>query len=194
MVGIEFAQSHQPLDKQTNPGEHHKEQSPGKNNGDYSFSEQTDITIIDVKNSCAAWGDYDNDGDLDIILSGETETGVQICKIYRNDKQNQFIDIQVNIVPFSEGSIDWGDYENDGDLDIIVSGRDFSGNAITTIYSNSGSPAFGFTDINAKLNGVINGDVNWGDYDNDGDLDFAITGTEPYYSGIYRNEGNDRFL
>jgi hypothetical protein len=36
-----------------------------------------------VRNSCVAWGDYDNDGDLDILLTGDTGSGFISC-VYRN--------------------------------------------------------------------------------------------------------------
>ena len=55
-----------------------------RNNGDNTFSEQTSISLTGVFNSSVAWGDYDNDGDLDILLTGDSNVG-PVSKIYRNN-------------------------------------------------------------------------------------------------------------
>ena len=57
------------------------------NNKDNTFTEQTLIFLTGVQNGSAAWGDYDNDGDLDILLSGLSDSG-NVTKIYRNNNYN----------------------------------------------------------------------------------------------------------
>ena len=47
------------------------------NNGDNTFTEQTSIALTGVSSGSVAWGDYDNDGDLDILLAG-----IQALTIY----------------------------------------------------------------------------------------------------------------
>ncbi|MCK5075430.1 MAG: hypothetical protein KAR38_03590, partial [Calditrichia bacterium] len=61
--------------------------------------------------SSVAWGDYDNDGDLDILLTGCTFS-TQISRIYRNDSGN-FTDISAGLAGVSGASAAWGDYDND---------------------------------------------------------------------------------
>jgi FG-GAP repeat. len=142
-----------------------------------TFTEQTGITLQGVSNSSVAWGDYDNDGDLDILL-----TGSYISKIYRNDA-GAFTDISAGLTGISYGSGLWGDYDNDGDLDIII-----AGNNNTIIYRNDGGV---FTDITAGLPGLYYCSAAWGDYDNDGDLDLLLSGTlssDERISRIYRND------
>jgi len=114
-----------------------------------------------------SWGDYDNDGDLDLAISGY---GVG-STIYRNDSGN-FIAVG-GLITVGDGSLSWGDYDNDGDLDLALSGDTYV-ISISRIYRNDGNDTF--VDINAGLTGVDPGSLSWGDYDNDGDLDLALAG------------------
>jgi predicted nucleotidyltransferase len=144
-----------------------------------TFTEQTGITLQGVYGSSVSWGDYDSDGDLDILL-----TGSGVSKIYRNDA-GSFTDISAGLTGINYGSASWGDYDNDGDLDIII-----SGNYYTIIYRNDGGA---FTDISAGLPGLHQCSAAWGDYDNDGDLDLLLAGTTSSgerISRIYRNDNN----
>ena len=135
-----------------------------------------------------AWGDYDNDGDLDILFTGLTESSA-ITKIYRNDA-GTFVDFIVPIQAVSEGSVTWGDYDNDGDLDILLTGNNGTlenPSPVSIVYRNERGS---FVDIGASLTGVFRSSVAWGDYDNDGDLDILLTGESKagFISKIYRND------
>ncbi len=83
-----------------------------------------------------AWGDYDNDGDLDILLAGSTGSDSAISRIYRNDG-GTFTDIEAGLPGVFSGSVAWGDYDNDGDLDLLLT---TSGIGIGTsgLYRNDG--------------------------------------------------------
>ena len=147
-----------------------------------------DANLIGVRGGSAAWGDYDNDGDLDILLTGALSGPGLISCIYRNDG-GHFYDIDANLPGIISGNAAWGDYDNDGDLDILLTGAGGTGTGdISRIYKNDNGI---FSDINAGLPGVSNGNAAWGDYDNDGDLDILLTG----YTGsegisrIYLNDG-----
>jgi len=147
----------------------------------------TDIAagLLGVVESSAAWGDYDNDGDLDILLTGYTGSE-RISRVYRNDG-GAFTDIGAGLTGVDESSVAWGDYDNDGDLDILLTGgTDFE--PISSVYRNDGGS---FTDIVAGLPGVSHSSVTWGDYDNDGDLDILLTGGTDFepISSVYRNDG-----
>jgi hypothetical protein len=143
------------------------------------FVEQTSISLTSVSDGSVSWGDYDNDGDLDILL-----TGSGISKIYKNNGNDSFSDISAGLTGVSASSVAWGDYDNNGYLDILL-----TGSGISKIYKNNGN--YSFSDINAGLTGVSQGSVAWGDYDNDGDLDILLTGNG--ISKIYQNNGNDSF-
>ena len=138
------------------------------------FTELT-TSINGVYNGTADWLDYDNDGDLDILITG-TSGSAAIAKIYEN-VNGTFTDDQTassNLTGVSESSVSWGDYDNDGDSDILLSGNT-GASFVTKLYKNtSGS----FTNSGVSFTGVRNGSSQWGDYDNDGDLDIIITGDD----------------
>jgi PKD repeat protein/predicted nucleotidyltransferase len=161
-----------------------------RNNGDNSFTEQTGIALTGVSGGSVAWGDYDNDGDLDILLTGNTDSGV-ISKIYRNNSDNTFTEqTDIALTEVTRSSVTWGDYDNDGDLDILLTGKNSSGLTVSKIYRNNSDNTF-TEQTGIALTGVHDSSVAWGDYDNDGDLDFLLTGANRYdqrISKIYRNE------
>ena len=158
------------------------------NNGDNTFTENTGIHLSSVSGASAAWGDYDNDGDLDILLTGDH--GDEISKIYKNNGDNTFTEqTDIFIEGISKSSVEWGDYDNDGDLDILMAGQNTDG-YITKIYKNYGGQSFS-EHKGISLPGLRFGSTCWGDYDNDGDLDILLTGN--YLAKIFTNNGDDTF-
>ncbi|MBO6574662.1 MAG: T9SS type A sorting domain-containing protein [Rhodothermales bacterium] len=124
----------------------------------------------------AKWGDYDNDGDADLLISGATPEGFR-TRIYAN-QNGTLTDSGANLTPLAFSSVDWGDYDADGDLDVVVSGgqvtpRIFEGTA--GVYRNDNGS---FSRVDLGVDGVLAGAVTWGDYDNDGDLDLLSLGAE----------------
>ncbi|HSH02408.1 MAG TPA: FG-GAP-like repeat-containing protein [Anaerolineae bacterium] len=165
-----------------------------RNNGIFVDSGVVDDDLAAVEDGSVAWGDYDNDGDLDILITGRDSTLTPLSKIYRNEA-NTFVDsgiIDDALTFVRESSVAWGDYDNDGDLDILLTGRDTDNSSVAKIYLNQNGI---FTDsgaIDDDLIAVDKGAVAWSDYDNDGDLDILVTGrniaTNTVVSKIYRNE------
>ncbi len=142
------------------------------------------------------WGDYDNDGRLDFLLTGSRDNP-GIGQLWRNSG-SAFVNVTASTLPgfpaIADGSVAWGDYDRDGWLDILISGSLGSGAGTTQIWRNTGS---GFARLPesatpglAQLRGSS---VAWGDYDNDGRLDFLIGGetTEGQrLTQIWHNTGN----
>jgi uncharacterized repeat protein (TIGR01451 family) len=162
-----------------------------RNDGGGVFTD-VDANLIRVfVDSSVAWGDYDNDGDLDILLTGSHASGT-VSRVYRNDGALGFTNIGAALAPVAAGSVAWGDYDNDGDLDILLTGNSM-GTSVSKVYRNDGGGAF--TDIGAGLTGVTSSSVAWGDYDNDGDLDILLTGRGASYpvTRVYRNDGSGAF-
>jgi len=141
-----------------------------------------------IQGGFAKWGDYDNDGDLDILISGSQQNIGRISKIFNNNN-GIFSDINAGLVRLADSAGDWGDYDNDGDLDVLLTGHFYDGSwyPILTIYRNDNGV---FNDIGVILAGVRYGSAEWGDFDNDGDLDFILSGTtlNGEISKIYSNE------
>lgn len=168
-----------------------------KNNGNNTFSVQNNIELVDLSAGTIEWGDYNNDGFLDLIMSGQTledQYNVFITKIYRNNGDNTFTELlDVDLVAVTWSSVIWGDYNNDGFLDILLTGwaADDIGTGICTskIYKNNGDETF-TEQIDISLIPVGYSSVAWGDYDNDNDLDILLSGVYAASSlttKIYKN-------
>ena len=157
------------------------------------FTEQTisPLPLTGVYYSSVDWGDYDDDGDLDIILTGHTGTNA-ISKIYRNEGGNSFTEQSIALDGVAYSSVKWGDYDNDGYLDIVISGRSSPTNLFTKIYKNNNGISF-TEQASIMLPGTSSGSVAWADYDNDGDLDISISGSV-VGTKIYCNSGNNSFI
>ena len=94
-----------------------------KNQGDGRFLKINIGAIVnDGGNSVGgSWGDYDNDGDLDLFVSN---SGNQNNFLYQNNGDETFTKITDGPIPNDQGHSHgsaWADYDNDGDLDLFVS-------------------------------------------------------------------------
>ncbi len=155
-----------------------------------TFKESITAGISGVVNGAIEWGDYDNDGDIDLAAVGFDFDYNYAAKIF-NNSGGVFTDIGAPLEGVIYSSCDWGDFDGDGDLDLAIAGLDAGNSRIVKIYENNAGV---FTDILASLQGVDYASIDWGDYDNDGDLDLAVLGRYSFSpdqnsTTIYQNNG-----
>gem|GEM_PF-642041 len=157
----------------------------------------TDVTVEmglgDVMgNTAATWGDYDNDGDVDVFLFG----GIPGKALYRNEEDGGFFDVTkaagIMDLSISASAAIFLDFDNDGDLDLFTGGQ--GSNLGDILYRNNGDGTF--TDISRVADMESRARTYFGamsfDYDSDGLLDIYIGNwQEPNF--LYHNEGNGRF-
>ena len=148
-----------------------------------------------LNQSAVAWGDFDNDGYLDLLISGSNDEHGLHSGLHRNAGDGTFADIQAGLPGLRWSSVAWADYDNDGDLDFILCGmNDATSSAVSSIYRNDGGTHF--VDIHANLPGVYQGAAAWSDFDGDGDQDLVLTGNsndQIPISRLYRNDGGGLF-
>jgi len=165
------------------------------NDGGNAFTRITSGAMVnDVSDSRSVnWTDIDNDGDLDLFVTNESNTNEAM---YRNDGVGVFVKITSGILVNNAAntmSSSWADYDNDGDLDVFLA-NDGGSNAL---FRNDS--AFVFTKITSDTVSHPNThsfSSAWSDVDNDGDVDLFVTNsfTAPLQLNfLYLNNGDGTF-
>jgi hypothetical protein len=170
------------------------------------YSNKMDGTFMLVTNSAfsslpgnsaaCAFGDYDNDGFLDVFISNNAPNSDLQNFLYHNNGDGTFTLVTNSIVSLEPGSsagCTWGDYDNDGWLDLFVArvGRyDSNFNIVALenncLYHNKGDGTFEKVTSGSLVNepGYSFG-AAWGDYNNDGFLDLFVN------NGFVATNAND---
>lgn len=160
-----------------------------------NFVEQTlNISGNNWQNRQINWVDIDNDGDNDLFLTSDTEGN----KLYENLGNMFMQDITAacgmlsEVFPYYGAS--WGDYNNDGYLDVFISIRDTDIPSI--LYKNNGDKTFTLANAEAGISasGFMSFCSAFLDYDNDGDQDIYVSNDkESYRNLLYKNNGDGTF-
>ena len=150
-----------------------------RNNGDAAFTDVTFDAGLGERHypsGTASWGDYDNDGYLDLYIGNESSKALRApCQLFRNNGDSTFTDVAakagVQNYRFSKSAI-WGDYDGDRWLDLYVS--NYKGG--NRLYHNNGDGTF--TNVARKLNvdlPEVSFPAWFWDFDNDGTLDLYVS-------------------
>ncbi len=143
--------------------------------------------VTNAHSNEAEWGDYDNDGDLDLFVANWHDKPF----FYRNDGNGNFTRIlaqsQSALAKTDLANQAWGDYDNDGFLDLAIG----SGGVVILVHNNRSG------DFELVTTWSIGGASIpiWTDYDNDGYLDMIVfhgqSGDQT--NVLYRNNGDGTF-
>ncbi len=191
------------------------------NEGSGAFADVAGVAGVDYRGygQAAAWGDYDNDGFVDLVV---TNYGANL--LYRNRGDGTFADVSattdVGAMRGFWGGASWGDYDRDGDLDLFVAGYvkyDFEPAHVRTstkqydamipaslnpatympehnlLYRNDGER---FTERGAEA-GVTNMagrslSASWCDFDNDGWIDLYVA-NDVSENALFLNQADGSF-
>ncbi len=163
------------------------------NNGNNTFTEVA-TTIQPLGAASAAWGDMNNDGFPDLVVGGNAGSSVYSTRVYRNNGNGSFTDIQGGFIGLITPAFAWADLNNDGFQDLIVVGGDAASDGQTKVYLNNKNETF--TETSTGMVNLTNGAVATGDLNNDGRVDIVISGrfdSFDYRSAIYINQGGAVF-
>ncbi|WP_430413210.1 FG-GAP-like repeat-containing protein [Kordia sp.] len=167
-----------------------------KNNGDGTFSLET---ILNPNNNTqqkqVIWVDFDNDGDNDLYISGDIDGS----RLYRNDT-TALVDITVTAglppAAMDNFGASWGDYNNDGNLDVFLCNRGLTTPQQNYLYKNNGDGTF--TNV-SNAAGISTGShlsfcSAFFDYNNDGWQDIYMANDKVNTTNIlYKNNGDGTF-
>jgi hypothetical protein len=170
------------------------------------------LDFPEIEAGAADLGDFDLDGDLDILLVAELSNDpfyhYDRAIVYRNDGDAFAADTLE--FPFSFDEVfdnltagQWADYDSDGDVDILIGGNVYDGDGpnpdyggVVFVFANDGGE---FTLTAALPASYLYGTLTWADFDADGDLDLLATGDRledlggnqwgyVYFARLYRND------
>ena len=187
------------------------------NNGDGTFTETADLTGTGYDGNGfpgsgmgSAFGDYNNDGYLDLVVSNASSLPVVL---YHNESAAFFTDVSFTAgigavtLPYFKWAVEFFDYNNDGLLDLFVANGHLQENI--ALFSDSTYPqsdllfrntrqqddTYHFTDTSAEVGLAqlpkrVSRGAAFGDYDNDGDIDIFLNNSNQPPT-LLRNEGGN---
>jgi hypothetical protein len=169
------------------------------NDGTGQFTEMTDAPFLGVTAGSLAIADVNNDSYLDVLISGLDQVENRTTKLYINDGQGQFSELNnPSLVDVSAGAVALTDVNSDSYPDLFLTGLDPDDTRIAKLYANDGTGQFSeitgksFPDISNSSIAIA--DVNGDDYQ-----DILIAGNEgnvfanQLTTRLYTNTGDGQF-
>jgi len=194
-----------------------------RNRGDGTFEDVTAAAAVgdDRVGSSAAFADWDADGDLDLYVANYAKFSVETNKtcyqgttqvycdpaqydgdsgvFYRNEGDGTFADVTRQVGGYTEAGrqlgVVFGDYDNDSDVDLYVANDGMA----NFLFRNEGDGTF--RDVGMVSGSALNEGgrpeagmgTDFGDYDNDGDLDIVVCNFQWESCRLFENDGNGHF-
>ena len=166
-----------------------------RNNGGGSFTFLSSSPVVTDRgfSETCSWGDYDNDGLVDLFVTNSNGIGSWHNRLYKNMGAGNFTRIDTGAVSLDinhhSRGINWVDINGDGKPDIYICNESGENNFM---YKNNGGGYFTKMTNAATLTGSDSWSACWGDYDNDGDQDVFVT-NRGGKNLLFRNDGNFNF-
>ncbi len=170
------------------------------NDGLGKFTEMVGTPFEGVNRGSVAFSDVNNDGNIDVLITGSLgfyNSDAKIVRLYTNDGLGNFT-VMVGI-PFDgvmESSIAFSDVNGDMTDDVLITGLDSARFETTKLYTNDG--AGNFSEVGATpFPDVWLSSVAFSDVNNDGYEDVLITGlaeNDALISKLYLNNGLGNFM
>lgn len=169
------------------------------NDGMGNFTQSDLLSTNQIGTMSHGWADYDNDGDLDVYIAATWNFG-GVNELWVNNGAAGFEKFLYSGAtggssPY-EGTVSWGDYNNDGNMDLFLARWNANDNLL---YMSNGSGGFTNESVGELTDEAhwTSGGI-WADYDNDGDLDIYVfdyqTGSGgPGVNSLYDNNGDGTF-
>ncbi len=169
------------------------------NDGSGNFTEKMGTPFGQVSFSAVAFADVDNDGDLDVLITGNGPQGMfsRISTLYTNDGSGNFTEKAGNSFDgVIDGSAAFADVDGDGDQDVVIAGAVTSAETPSLQqYVNDGQGNFA-KQPRASFTGVRSCATAVADVDGDGDQDIVVTGrtsNDGTTASLYVNDGAGSF-
>lgn len=147
------------------------------NDGNGNFAKDSTAIFVGAESAAVGIADIDGDSDLDVLIVGEISNNVHASKLYLNNGSGVFTEKSNHgILGAARSSVEFSDFDNDGDQDVLVTGLDENRDNSCYLYTNDGQGAF------TKIEGspvyhVSGGASSWGDVDGDGYDDLIVIGS-----------------
>ncbi len=158
------------------------------------LSEVTSHGLPAVGRSAVVWADFDNDGDLDVVITGINTAGNAISRWYKNNGNFTFTNAGAGLTPVKDGSLAVGDINQDGWIDLLLTGSDQTNQPISKLYKNEGNGIFSALPL--SLPGTSSGSSFLRDINHDGYADILLTGSADSgnrLTAIFQNNANETF-
>lgn len=170
----------------------------------FSFTPQSGSPFSGLDYSASAFGDVNNDGLPDLVVAGRQQSGNPSTSLYMNQGGGSFgaaLELTSDAPRVWFAAIGMADVDNDGDLDILITGRSgTNGPPDVSLYLNGGAADGSLwtrlDDQATGLQAVEFGSITFGHFTDDNLIDVLITGHAIGSSPtavVYKNQGNGQW-